>query len=117
MANASSWSCVTKIAIDLQLVQLEPQPLARLLSSCRIEIGERLIEKQHGRVDDDRASERDALLLATREGLHGARSRVDQSDAFECLTSALEPFALARRRVPRDRTQRSRATVMCGKSA
>ena len=41
--------------------------LAHLHAQARVEVGQRLVEQQHARPDDDRARERDALLLAARE--------------------------------------------------
>ena len=66
-AIASSWSCVTYTVRDreppLQLADLLPHLDAQL----GVEIRQRLVEQQHARPDDDRARERDALLLAARE--------------------------------------------------
>ena len=38
-----------------------------LLAQLGVEVGERLVEQQHARLDDERARKRDALLLAARE--------------------------------------------------
>ena len=43
------------------------QLLAELLAQLGVEIGERLVEKEHLRLDDERAGERHALLLAAGE--------------------------------------------------
>ena len=47
----------------LQLVQAEP----RLEAQLRIEVGQRLVEQEQLRLADDRARQRDALLLAARK--------------------------------------------------
>jgi hypothetical protein len=47
----------------LQVADLVPHLHAQL----RVEVGQRLVEEQHARTDDDRARERDALLLAAGE--------------------------------------------------
>ena len=48
----------------------------QLLAQLQVERAERLVEQQHLGVEDERASERDALLLAARELRAGlARSR------------------------------------------
>ena len=55
----------------LQRLQLDLQPLAEL----GVEGAERLVQQQHGGVQDQRARERDALLLAARELRRDAASR------------------------------------------
>jgi hypothetical protein len=40
---------------------------AHLFAQVCVEIGQRLVEQQHRRADDDGAGERHALLLAARE--------------------------------------------------
>jgi hypothetical protein len=47
----------------LQLADL----VSHLYAQLGVEIGQRLVEQQHARPDDDRARERDALLLAAGE--------------------------------------------------
>ena len=48
---------------SLQATDLDAQPLAHL----GVEVGQRLVEQQHARLDDERARQRDALLLAAGE--------------------------------------------------
>ena len=69
-ANASSWSCVTNSAVTSEPAQRGAQLVARALAQRRIEVGQRLVEQQHARLDHQRARQRDALLLAARQRLH-----------------------------------------------
>ncbi len=57
-----------------------------------VEIGQRLVEQQHFRLEDKRAGDRDALLLAAGERWRRARrhrrpSRPDRSAALDLLAS------------------------------
>ena len=51
------------LQLALQALQLEAHPLAQL----RVEVGQRLVEQQQRRLHDQRAREREALLLAAGE--------------------------------------------------
>ena len=52
---------------DVELVVEAPDLVAHLLAEVRVEIREGLVQQEHGRLHDDRARERDALLLPARE--------------------------------------------------
>jgi hypothetical protein len=82
----------------------------------RVEVGERLVEQQHARLDDERAGERHALLLAARQRLHGARPRAVEPHAGERAPRALAPLGL---RTPRASSPKATlsSTDRCGKSA
>ena len=60
----------------LQLAQLE----ARLEAQLGVEVGERLVEQEEARLADDRARERDALLLAARELARRSLQQVADAD-------------------------------------
>ena len=64
---ASSWSCVTntKVMPDLLLDALELQ--LHLLAQLEVERAERLVEQEHLGPVDQRASQRDSLLLTARK--------------------------------------------------
>ena len=74
---ASSWSCVTctKVMPDVLLDALELE--LELLAQAQVERAERLVEQQRARAVDERARQRDALLLAAGElrGLAALRGR------------------------------------------
>jgi len=94
---------------------------AHLRAQLGVEVGERLVEQQHAWLDDDRARERDALLLAARElmrhlPLVGGKSHQrehigDGSDDLVAI-EALDPQAIGKRsRTPRGaETARSSGT-------
>ena len=94
MISASSWSCVTITVVMpsllLQLADLHAHRLAQL----GVEVRQRLVEQQHVGPDDQRARQRDALLLAARE-LRAAGARRGRPGA---------PGAAPRRRAARSRT-------------
>ena len=54
-------------ARQMNLLVKAPQPAAQLLPDLRVERAERLVEQQHLRLDRERASERDALPLSSRQ--------------------------------------------------
>jgi hypothetical protein len=64
---ASSWSCVTWTNVIPTSFWIRLQLELHLLAELEVERAERLVEEQHPRVTDDRARERDALLLPTGE--------------------------------------------------
>ena len=73
------------------------QALERLLDrgfALRVEAGRRFVEQQHGRVLQDRAADRDALLLAAREA-HAALAEIGVV-AFRLRTEELVRFGGAR---------------------
>ena len=78
-------------------------------SRVRVERGERLVEEEHRGVARQRAGQRDALALASRE-LADARTReVGDAEALE--------QARRRSRDPVHRSARCAATSRCGNSA
>ena len=96
---------------------LDPLQLElHLLAELQVERAERLVEQQHPRVVDDRARERDALLLAAGELRRLALLAAREVDELEHSERALRisPFAIPRRSRPNATLS---ATVMCGKSA
>ena len=60
--------------------------LAHRAAQARVEVRERLVEQQHRRLEDQRARERDALLLAARELARQPLVQADQADA--CASAA-----------------------------
>ena len=64
---ASSWSCVTWMNVMPTSCWIALQLELHLLAQLQVERAERLVEKQHLRLVDERARERDALLLAAGE--------------------------------------------------
>ena len=100
--------------VALDALQLDLQLLAQL----QVERAERLVEQQHGGAVDERARERDALLLAARElarlalGLarRGRRARAPRATRRRDLVLRDAAGAGARRR-------RCRSTLRCGNSA
>ena len=97
----------------LDLAQLD----LHLLAQLGVEIGERLVEQQDARLDDQRAGQRDALLLAARHAPRkavGEGGEADQRQASR-LTRASRS-ALATPRISRPNATFS-AAVMCGNSA
>src|SRR5262249_18521838 len=72
-----------------------------------VERAERLVEQQHARLDRKRASERDALALATGELCRGALCQPAELDELEQLLNARADFRLpqAIRARPRPQTE------------
>src|SRR5439155_26924448 len=69
--------------------------LAELHAHLRVERGERLVEKEHARLDRERAGQRDALLHAARELPRVAVARMAAADELErCLHPPLPGAAL-----------------------
>ena len=90
--------------------------LAELLAKLRVEVGERLVEKQHIRLDDERACQRHTLLLTAGKLARISRAqgrKIDQ--AKRCV----DPARASARVTPRMRRPKPTfvATLMCGKSA
>ena len=96
IAIASLWSCVTHSADSCMRHDQLAQPGARLLAQLGVEVGQRLVEQDHRRVVDQRARERDALLLAARELVRKALAEVAERELLERRVDALAD--LARRR-------------------
>ena len=88
IASASSWSCVTyrNVMPDLALDPLQLD--LHLLAQLQVERAERLVEQQHGRAVDERARERDALLLAAGELARPRLLAPAQLDELERLRHA-----------------------------
>ena len=114
---ASSWSCVTWTNVIPHVV-LDPLQLElHLLAQLQVERAERLVEQQHARPVDERAGERDALLLAARQLARLAVAEALEADEREHLVDA----AAAARRPCTPRRRSPKATFSkidrCGKSA
>ena len=89
----------------MQALDLDPQ----LVPELGVEVGERLVEQEHGGVAHQRAADRDALALAAGELVGPAvEQRSICSIAAACATrrsiSALGVFAILR---PKDRLPRT----------
>ena len=115
-ASASSWSCVTKTRRDAELGLDAADLIAQLHAHLRVERRERLVEQQHARAGDERAGERDALLLAARElvgdsGRRGARGR--RARGLSAARRGARPRATLRIRSPNSTFS---STVRCGNS-
>ena len=96
---------------------LDPLQLElHLLAQLQVERAERLVEEQHARVVDERAGERDALLLAAGELARLPVSPPREVDELEDLGTRvlISLFASLRRSRPNATLSK---TVMCGKSA
>jgi hypothetical protein len=99
---------------------LEPLELvAQRLAQLGVQVGQRLVEQQQRRLDDQRAGQREALLLATGElgGLPawGESSIVASTRSTRSLISALAGRS-ARLRTCSGKATLSK-TVMCGQIA
>ena len=68
---------------DAELSLQREQLAAHVDAQLRVEIGKRLVEQQHLGLDRDGASERDTLLLATRELARAARPEFAEPDEVE----------------------------------
>ena len=64
---ASSWSCVTWTKVMPMSCWIALQLELHLLAELQVERAERLVEQQHARPVDERARQRDPLLLTARE--------------------------------------------------
>ena len=96
----------------LDALQLE----LHLLAELQVERAERLVEQEDARVVDERARERDALLLAARELLRLALPRTLEADELEHLGDA--PFSSAFGTPFRSSPKPTLSSIdMCGKSA
>ena len=76
---------------------LEPlQLVAQRLAQLGVEVGQRLVEQQQRRLDDDRPGQREALLLATGELGGLAVGEVSELHGLEHLGDAVGDLLLAR---------------------
>jgi hypothetical protein len=73
----------------VSLVVQPPQPDAQLLAHARVERAERLVQKEHLRVDRERAREAHALALAARQLRRVAVAEPRELDEVEQLRDAL----------------------------
>ena len=101
--------------------QAEPslQPLhfeLHLLAQFAVERAERLVEQQQSRVEDDRARERDALLLAARKLARQPRTEIAEIDELQDRRDALANPALGTLRISSGNAMFC-STVRCGNSA
>ena len=116
-AIASSWLCVTWMKRDAELALQALQFLAHAHAQKRVERRQRLVEQQHLRLGDQRARQRDALLLAAGELRRQALGELLHLDQFEELRAP----SRAARPSPTPRIFRLNATLSrqlrCGNSA
>ena len=97
----------------LQPADLELHGLAQLA----VERAERLVEQQQARIEDDRAGERDPLLLAARELARQALAvalQLDQAAAPRATRRSISAFGTLR---ISSGNATLRSTVRCGNSA
>ena len=80
--------------VRLQALQLD----LHLLAQLQVERAQRLVEQEHTRAHDERARQRDALLLAARELARPARLEPAQLHELERLACKPIALALGRRR-------------------
>ena len=117
IVSASSWSCVTytnvvpRAALDLLELELH------LLAQLEVERAERLVQQQRGGFVDERARERDPLLLAAGELPRPALLHPLEAHRAQRIRRR----ACARRHGSRACTRSPKATfsntLMCGNSA
>ena len=88
-----------------------------LLAQAQVERAERLVEQQGARAVDERAGERDALLLAAGELAGLALAEVAELHQLERLAGARADLALVDLAAARARTRRCFSTLRWGKSA
>ena len=82
-ASASSWSCVTKMAVKPRRACEQLQFGAHAFAQIGVEVRQWLVEQDDARMMDERARERDALLLAAAERRGGAVLVIAEADEFE----------------------------------
>ena len=73
---------------DAEAVERGAQLIAHVAAQRGIEVGQRLVEQEDAGLDDERAGEGDALLLAAGEALHRAVRGVGESDGGEGVEGA-----------------------------
>jgi hypothetical protein len=99
---------------DLALDRLELD--LHLLAQLEVERAERLVEQQHGRVDDERAGQRDALLHAAGQLARAGLLAPAQADQLERLADAPPDLGLGDL-APREADATLRCRSRCSKSA
>ncbi len=96
---------------------LDPLQLElHLLAQLHVERAERLVEEQRRRPVDERARERDALLLAARELPRAAALEALELDDAQDLVDALRGARGAERASPSARTRRCRRSTCAGRA-
>ena len=99
------------------LAQHRLQLRAHLEPQQRVEIGERLVHEQHGRLDGERAGDRHALALAAGElGRIAVEIALDVEQRRRALDLALDVASCDAFCMRRPKATFSN-TVMCGKTA
>ena len=106
---AMSCSCVTSTMVmpRSRLRRLEERE--DLEARARVEVAGGLVGEEHRRARDERARDRDALLLAAGELVRCVMHAIAETDGVERLVRPLAPLARARRRGRRAAARRSRA--------
>ena len=113
---ASSWSCVTWRNVKPTSCWIRLSSSCICLAELEVERPERLVEEQDARAIDERAGERDALLLAARQ-LRGLRPPNPASPTMrEHLVDLPADLVLSTPRRRRPKATFSK-TLRCGKSA
>ena len=97
----------------VQPAHLELHLLAELL----VERAERLVHQHQLRLEHERASDGDALLLPARQLRRLARAESRELHHVERALDTLVDLRARRCRAPTAESRCSRATVMCGNSA
>ena len=86
--SASSWSCVTRIAVAPAAAQHVDHLAAHARAQLDVERRERLVEQHERRARRERAGERDALALAAREVVRQPLLEAGEPDQLEQLGDA-----------------------------
>ena len=114
---ASSWSCVTWMNVIPTSCWIALQLELHLLAQLEVERAERLVEQEHARLVDERARERDALLLAAGELRRLALLEARELDELEHLARP-GPRSRCLRTLRRRRPKATFSKIVrCGKSA
>ena len=98
--------------LALEALELDLQPAPQL----RVERTERLVEEEHRRREDERARERDPLLLTARELVRPALAEAAEPDELEHSATRCAPLGLRHAREAEPERD-VLSTVRCGKSA
>ena len=105
--------------VDERRAELVLDPLQlelHLLAELHVERAERLVEQERRRTVDERARERDALLLAARELLRPAALEPSSVDDAEQLVRSARGARRAARPSPSARTRRCRRSSCAGRA-
>jgi hypothetical protein len=113
---ASSWSWVTKMVVRPSRALHVQQFLAHLHAQRLVQVGQRLVQQQHLRLDDHGARQRHALLLAARQLVGPALRVVGQAHHVERRAHLLADLVPVSLRSTRPKATLSH-TVRCGHSA